>query len=183
MANADTPLMFRASLQQRAMAFLLFAGSWIAGARALSNILARLPGLHFALKTAEANGESTAILWLLIVLALLAVLLSGLLLLGSLLFLLLVEGTMVVVDMVGLAVEIHSLPAPLAKRLGVGRLGWKHIRGLERKGFFFILRGGGTGAPNPGGIPDPDLRFLLVDEMERLVLTILERSPNLKLED
>ena len=35
----------------------------------------------------------------------------------------------------------------------------------------------------PGSVKDPVLRFLLVDELERLILTILERSPNLKHED
>lgn len=183
MTNVSTPLVYRASLLQRGMAFLIFAGSWLSGIRALSDILKRLPGLHFALEAAKASGEPTGLLWTLAVVAWVAVLLAGVLLVGSLLFLLLVEGTHVVVDALGLAVEIHTLPAPLARRLGAGRLAWKRISRFERRGFFFRLRGGGEGAPKPGEVVDPDLRFLLVDELERLVTSILERSPNLKLED
>ena len=76
---------------------------------------------------------------------------------------------------------IRALPAPLARRFGAGRLLWKHISRIERSGPFFVLRGGGE---SERSVPkDPTLRFLLVDELERLVLTILERSPNLKHED
>ncbi|HJW09440.1 MAG TPA: hypothetical protein VJ483_07365 [Holophagaceae bacterium] len=183
MNNAATPILFRASLAQRTMAFLIFAGSWLSGVRALSDILHRLPDIHFALKAAEASHEPTTLLWTLLVLSLLGVLLAGGLLAGSLLFLLLVEGTQIALDAVGLAVEIHTLPAPLARRLGAGRLAWKRIRHVERRLFFFTLEGGGEGAPKEGELEDTDLRFLVVDEMERLVLTILERSPNIRLED
>ena len=44
-----------------------------------------------------------------------------------------------------------------------------------------MLRGGAE--PLHGGQPDPVLKFLLVDELERLIHTILERSANLKHED
>ncbi len=165
------------------MAFLIFAGSWLSGARALADILRRLPGIHFALKSAEAAHEPTTLLWVLFLVSLVASLLAGALLASSLLFLLMVEGTHISLDMAGLAVEVHTLPAPLARRLGAGRLPWKRIRRMERRLFCFILRGGGEGEPKPGELVDPTLRFLIVDEMERLVLTILERSPNLKLED
>jgi hypothetical protein len=53
---------------------------------------------------------------------------------------------------------------------------------IERRGFCFVLRGGGEPA-RPGELKDPTLRFLMVDELERLVLTVLARSPNLKHED
>jgi hypothetical protein len=164
------------------MAFLLFAGSWLSGFRALEVILQHLPSLRFALRAARAQGDPTALLWALLAASLAGALLSGALLLGSLLFLVLVEGTHVVVDQLGLAVEITLLPAPLARRLGAGRLGWKRIRALERRSFFFVLKGGAV-PQLPGELLERDLRFLVVHEMERLVLTILERSPNLKMDD
>jgi hypothetical protein len=103
---------------------------------------------------------------------------GSLLLVGTLLGLLMVEGSQVLVDELGIAVEHNALPAPLGRKLGAGRLAWKRITRLERSGPFFVLRGGGEPAPD---FPrDPVLRFLMVDELERLVLTILERSPNLK---
>ena len=73
---------------------------------------------------------------------------------------------------------MESRPAPLARKLGAGRLPWKHVARLQRSGPFFVVRGGGQ--PAAGKAKDPNLRFLMVDELERLVLTILERSPNLK---
>ncbi len=105
---------------------------------------------------------------------------GSLLLLGTLLGLLMVEGSQVLVDDLGLSVEHNALPVPLARRLGAGRLLWKQVARLERSGPFFALRGGG----DPDSLrKDPDLRFLMVDQLERLVLMILERSPNLKHED
>jgi hypothetical protein len=105
---------------------------------------------------------------------------GSLLLLATLLGVLMVEGSQVMVDELGLSVDHNALPAPLARRLGAGRLLWKHVTRLERSGPFFVLRGGGG---EPGSVKDPTLRFLLVDELERLILTILERSPHLKHED
>jgi hypothetical protein len=75
----------------------------------------------------------------------------------------------------------------LARRLGAGRLSWKEINTLEKHRLFFVLRGTeGDGASRPS-INASDkpvvLRFLLVDELERLILTILERSPNLRFEE
>jgi hypothetical protein len=103
------------------------------------------------------------------------------LLLGTLMGVLMVEGSQVLLDELGLSVEHNALPAPLARRFGAGRLLWKQIAGLRRSGPFFVVRGGGE--PGPPGLKAPVLRFLLVDELERLVLMILERSPNLKHED
>lgn len=176
--SAGSPLVFRPSFAQRAMAVLLFAGSWLVGVRALAQILERLPILRASLKVAEAASEPTWSFWVAIVAAIGAVVAGSLLLVGTLLGLLLVEGSQVLVDDLGLSVEHNALPAPLARRLGSGRLLWKRISRLERSGPFFVLRGGGE--PGNHGPKDPTLRFLLVDELERLVLMILERSPNLK---
>lgn len=179
--SVGSPLIYRPSFAQRAMAVLLFAGSWLVGVRALAQILERLPVLRVSLKVAEAAGEPTWSFWVAIVAAFGAVVAGSLLLLATLLGLLLVEGSQVLVDEMGLSVEHNALPAPLARKLGAGRLLWKRISRLERSGPFFVLRGGGE--PGHTGPKDPTLRFLMVDHLERLILTILERSPNLKHED
>jgi hypothetical protein len=160
------------------MAMLLFAGSWLVGVRALAQILERLPVLRASLKVAEAAGEPTWSFWIAVTAAMGAVVAGGLLLVATLLCVLMVEGSQVLMDDLGLSVEHNALPAPLARRFGAGRLLWKQISRLERSGPFFLLRGGGE--PGRVGPKDPDLRFLMVDELERLILMILERSPNLK---
>ena len=53
--SAGSPLVFRPSFAQRAMAMLLFAGSWLVGVRALAQIMERLPVLRASLKVAEAG--------------------------------------------------------------------------------------------------------------------------------
>ncbi len=179
--TAGSPLVFRPSFAQRAMAMLLFAGSWLVGVRALAQVLERLPLLRVSLKAAEAAGEPTWSFWIAIVAAIGAVVAGSLLLLGTLVVVLMVEGSQVLVDELGLSVDHAALPTPLARRLGAGRLPWKRISGLEHTGPFFVLRGGGD--PAPGAPRDPDLRFLMVEELEILVLTILERSPNLRHRD
>lgn len=176
--SVGSPLIFRPSFAQRAMAVLLFAGSWLVGVRALAQILERLPVLRASLKVAEAAGEPTWSFWVAVIAAIGAVVAGSLLLVATLLGLLLVEGSQVLVDDLGLSVEHNALPAPLARKLGAGRLLWKRISRLERSGPFFVLRGGGD--PEASGPKDPAIRFLMVDQLERLVLMILERSPNLK---
>jgi hypothetical protein len=141
----------------------------------------RLPILRASLKVAESAGEPTWSFWIAVAAAFGAVVAGSLLLLGTLLGVLMVEGSQVLVDELGLAVEHNALPAPLARKFGAGRLLWKQVSRLERSGPFFLLRGGGD--PGDGGRKDPNLRILLVDELERLILTILERSPNLKQEE
>ena len=179
--SVGSPLVFRPSFAQRAMAMLLFAGSWLVGVRALAQIMERLPVLRASLKVAESAGEPTWSFWIAVTAALGAVVAGSVLLLGTLLCLLMVEGSQVLVDELGLSVEHNALPAPLARKFGAGRLLWKQVSRLERSGPYFVLRGGA--GPGRGDRTDPNLRILLVDELERLVLTILERSPNLKIED
>ena len=94
-----------------------------------------------------------------------------------------IAGTHILVDEIGITVEHAGLPRPVAARLGAGHLPWKHVIRLEKGKIFFILRGG----PPAGEANAADallsskstLKFLLVDELERLILIILERSPNL----
>ena len=163
------------------MAMLLFAGSWLVGVRALAQIVERLPVLRASLKVAEAAGEPTWSFWVAVAAAFGAVVAGSLLLLGTLLGVLMVEGSQVLVDELGLSVEHNALPAPLARRLGAGRLLWKQVSRLERSGPFFVLRGGGEAGTTLR--KDPNLHFLMVEELERLVLMILERSPHIRHDD
>lgn len=179
--SAGSPLVFRPSFAQRAMAMLLFAGSWLVGVRALAQILERLPVLRASLRVAETAGDPTWSYWVAVTAAFGAVVAGSFLLLGTLVGVLMVEGSQILVDDLGLSVEHSALPAPLARRFGAGRLLWKQISRIERSGPYFVIRGGGE--PIVSLRKDPTLRFLLVDELERLVLMILERSPNLKHED
>lgn len=177
----STPLIFRPSVVHRTLAILLCAGSWVAGIHALVLLVQHLPHLVANIQLARVQGDPTFGLWVLLVASVLACLCGGLLLVMAALALVLIEGTQVVVDEMGLAVEHNALPGPLARHLGAGRLGWKQITHVEQKRFVFVIRGGAIeeGAPRPL-LPDPTLRFLLVDELERLIFIVLERSPNLK---
>jgi len=183
--TALSPLVFRPSVAQRAAAILLFAGSWLVGVRGLVYVIQQMPRLLALLRMAEASSEPTFRLWVALISSVIACAAGGVLLLVSILFLLLIEGTQVLVDEMGLSVELGPVPGPLARRMGAGRLTWKQVGALEKGRFFFILRGGGDpeGPKLPGQGPDPVLRFLVVDQLDRLVLTILERSPNLRFRD
>jgi hypothetical protein len=85
----------------------------------------------------------------------------------------------------GIAVECLAVPRRFAQWLGAGRLTWKEIHSLEKHPLFFVLRSGGADDPSAITLKAdrPVLRFLLVDELERLILMILERSPNLHFEE
>jgi hypothetical protein len=181
--TATSPLVFRPSLAQRTLSVLLCAGSWLVGVRGLFLLINNLPRLMALERQASAAGEPTVHIWVWIVASVTLCLVAGLLLLFSALGLILIEGTQIVVDEAGITVEHSGLPRALAIRLGAGHLPWKHVLGLEKGKLFFILRGG-----LPKGEPDnllteryakSTLKFLLVDQLERLILIILERSSNL----
>jgi len=180
-----TPLIFRPSLVQRAVALLLFAGSWLVGVRGLVQVVQYTPRLLAAIRMAEFNAEPTFRLWVALITSGAACVAGGILLLLSILFLLFIEGTHVLVDELGVAVELGPIPGALARRLGAGRLTWKQVGHLEKGRFFFILRGGGDleDKPDLAQRKEPVLRFLVVDQLDRLILTILERSPNLRFKD
>jgi len=181
--SATSPLVFRPSLAHRALAALLCAGSWVVGIRGLILLVDNLPRLLANLRQAAAAGEPTLPLWLGIGIAVALCLVGGLLLLFSSLGLVLIEGTHILVDEIGITVDHAGLPRALAVRLGAGHLPWKQVLGLEKGKIFFLLRGG-----LPPGEPSTTLschyakstlKFLMVDELERLILIILERSVNL----
>ena len=185
--STATPLVFRSSVAQRSLTGLLFAGSWIVGIRLLVLLLHNLPRMLAALKLAQVSEEPTVLLWVSLVASVTACVLGGVLLALSLTAMLLVEGTQVFVDEMGIVVECLTVPGRFARWLGAGRLTWKEIHSLEKHRLFFVLRSGGAEEPGVISIKaanrPPVLRFLLVDELERLILMILERSPNLRFEE
>lgn len=181
--SAGSPLIFRPSLSQRAMAGLLCVGCWLVGVRAVSLLMAHLPLWYTQLGLAQAKGEPVVAWWCLIAGAILACLAAGLVLLLVILGFVLIEGCQVITDGLGLTVEYHTLPPGLARRFGAGRLGWKQILSLEKRGWSFVV--GGDPKAEEAGPRLPlqatfKLRFLVVAELERLILLILEQSPNLK---
>ncbi|MCU0782523.1 MAG: hypothetical protein MUF81_00460, partial [Verrucomicrobia bacterium] len=137
--STSTPLVFRPSLVHRTLAILLCAGSWVAGIHALVLLVQQLPRLMGAIQLAHLDKEPTWGLWVLLLASVLACLFGGLLLLLAALALVLIEGSQVVVDELGLVVEHNALPGPLARRLGAGRLGWKQITHVEKKRFVFVI--------------------------------------------
>lgn len=183
--STATPLVFRPSGAQRMLVGLLFAGSWVVGIRILVLLIQNLPRMRGALKLAQLASEPTLWLWISLGAAVAACLLGSLLLVLSLMALLLVEGTQVLVDEMGLAVEYLAVPRSIARRVGAGRVTWKEVRSLEKHRLFFVLRSGDPEDSNGdnlrANVRPPVLRFLLVDELERLILMIIERSPNLRL--
>lgn len=185
--STTSPLVFRPSLAQRALAVLLCAGSWLVGIRAMGMLVNAVQGLATILHQALALGEPTTRLWLVLALSLGLCLVGGLLLLFSTLGLLLVEGTQVVVDEMGVTVEHGGLPRPLARRLGAGHLPWKYVARMEKGRIFFLLKGGLPPQEPPSDLSRANakttLKLLMVDELERLVLIIIEKSPNLTFKD
>jgi hypothetical protein len=168
---------------QRTLSLLLCAGSWLVGARALASLLEQMPILHEVIVKARAVGDDPWLAWLLMALAIAAVLVAGVLLLASILGLVLMEGTQVFADELGIAIELAYLPRALARRLGAGRIPWKQVSTLKRSGPFFVIMGEGKD-PDLASFEQPSpVRFLVVDEIERLVHLILERSPNLSFRD
>ncbi len=177
-----TQLVFRPSAHQRILAALLCVGSWLVGIRALALLFEQLPRWLTLIRFAQSAGEPTSLMWISLGGAVLACVLGGIILALVLLSFVLIEGCQVLVDDLGMTVEYTTLPSPLAKWAGAGRLGWKQILHLDKRAWSFVVRGNpdlqdGT---HPILHPTLSLRFMLVHELERLVLLILERSPNLK---
>lgn len=173
--GSATPLIFRPSASQRAIAALLCAGSLMMGIRALVLLIQGVPRLLWSIRVAEASHEPTFTLWLLVAASVGACLAAGLFLLLALLGLLLIEGCHVLVDDLGLLVDFDSLPGALARRMGAGRLTWKQIHNVEKHRFSFVISGEQETPPRT-----IRLRLLMVDQLERLMNIIFERSPNLR---
>lgn len=180
--SITTPLAFRPSLLQRTTAMLLFVGSWMMGLRMGSELIRQVPRLWTQIHQAQAAGEPVFGLWLLFSAAILVGLVGIAGLLVSLALVLLLEGTHVLADELGLTVQINSLPPTLARRAGAGRLSWKHVGLLHRSGPFFVVEPAPDAHPDSGHLLEPTLRFLMVDELETLVTLIVDRSPNVKID-
>ncbi len=182
--NISSPLVFRPSALQRGLCALLCAGSWVVGIRTLALLLERLPVLRGTLKIAEASGEPTFWIQVGLVSAIASCVVGGVLLALSVYALLMVESCTVLVDELGIAVELAALPGFLARWAGAGRLTWKEVSSLEKGPLLFAIRGDGApaeaAAHQPRSRASITLRFVLVDELEQLVNLIIERSPNLK---
>jgi hypothetical protein len=179
---AATPLVFRPSPAQRALAGMLCVGSWLVGVRALALLIQYFPRWLALLRYAQAQGEPTFLKWTLLVAAVLACVVGGVALLLSVIAFVLIEGCQVLVDDLGLAVEYSTLPAPLARRFGAGRLAWRQVLSVEKRlGTFVVM--GSTLVTDPvvaaGMKPTIRLRFIMVEELERLIIVIMERSPHL----
>lgn len=181
--STSSPLVFHPSALQRGMALLLCAGSWLVGARALASLLQEIPHLHTSIQEAHAAGENPWGVWILMILAIAAVVLGSLILMATILGLVLIEGTEVLVDQMGIAVQLAYLPSSWARWLGAGRLPWKRVGSLTRRGPFFVLAGDAKTPGQDAEKPLPTLRFLMVDELEHLVNLIFQRSPNISFKD
>jgi hypothetical protein len=177
--NDAAPLAFRASAAQRAVTVSLALGCLLISVRGGHIAVESVPKVLGQLKLARSmGGEPTFFIWLGLVASLLALLAAGTVLVLSVLVLVLVEGTQVFVDADGIAVECPLLPAPLTRRLGAGRIRWENVRGVGRRKMRFVVTGDtDSNASKRGG----SIGFLFVDELERLVFLIIDRSPNLKL--
>jgi hypothetical protein len=162
---------------------LLCAGSWLVGARALASLLEQMPLLHAVIVQARAVGDDPWMAWLLMALSIAAVLVAGILLLASILGLVLMEGTQVLADELGITVELAYLPRGFAHWLGAGRIPWKQVSTLKRAGPLFVILGDAKDHAGESREPSSPVRFLVVDEIERLVHLILERSPNISFKD
>jgi hypothetical protein len=176
--NGAAPLVFRASAAQRAITVSLALGCLLISVRGGHLMAQSLPKVLYQLKLARCMEEPTLFIWLSLALSLAVLLAAGAAMAFSVLALVLVEGTQVIVDGHGIAVECPLLPGPLARRLGAGRVPWESIAGVGRRKARFVVTGGTC---SKGPKRNVSVGFLFVDELERLMLLVIERSPNLKL--
>jgi hypothetical protein len=177
--TSATPLVFRASVVQRAIAVTLTLGCLLIAGYGMSLVAQNFPRMWRILKLAQSQvGEPTALIWLSIIAACIAALLAGAVLLLAVLSLVLIEGTQILVDELGITVDCQLLPKPIARRLGGGRILWKNVSGIERRRMYFVLYGGTGPNKNDG---KEKIGFLFVDQLERLIFLVIERSPNLSL--
>ena len=170
-------MIFRASKGQRAVALLLAAATTLVSGYSVSLITPNLPRMLYQLKLAQSQGEATMLIWLSLVLACIAALMAGIVFLAALVMLALIEGTQVRVDELGVTVKCTLLPPAAARLFGQGHIAWENITKLERRFAFFVLQG----QKDMGGLQKKTtIRFLMVDQLERLILLIIEHSKKLR---
>jgi hypothetical protein len=160
------------------MAFILTIGCVFVAVRGISMVLSAIPRIWQELKLAQSlGGEPTAQIWLSLAASCAALLIAGTALALAVFTCLLIDGTMVLVDEFGISVLCLHLPAPMARRLGAGRVLWKNVAKLERHGLYFVLHGSEAENKSSKEI----VKFMLVDQLDKLIFIVMERSPNLKL--
>jgi hypothetical protein len=180
---ATSPLIFKPSLFHRIFAVLLCVGSWIVGIRGLAILVKYTPKLMINMQIAKSVGESTFLPWIYIVALVVSFLIGILLLAVSILGYILIEGTNIIVDKIGITVTYELLPRRLATYFGAGYLPWNKVVRLEKHGIFFVLYSDRSNINDNGTISGydlkPSVKFIIVNELERLVLTVFEYSRNI----
>ena len=182
--TAVSPLIFRPSFFHRIFAILLFVGSWTTGIRGLAILIEYMPKLMSNIQRAKLVGEPRYLFWTCVFMLVVGCLVSGLLLVTSIFAFILIEGTNITVDKIGITVTYELLPRKLATYFGAGHIPWDKIVHLEKKyGIFFVLH---SEQPNGNGnntfspyLFSPSVKFIIVHELERLIFTILKCSQNI----
>jgi len=181
--TTDAPLIFRPSPFHRLFAILLCIGSWMTGIRGLAVIIECVPKFMVNVQRARLAGESTFILWVCIVVFAVGCLLSGVFWVASILVLMIIEGTNITVDKIGINVEYELFPSRMATYFGAGYMPWNRVVRIEKHGVFFVLYGEQLSA-NSGSVDltykfRSSVKFIIVQELDRLVLTIIKCSDNI----
>jgi hypothetical protein len=175
--NDASPLVFRASAAHRAVTVSLALGCLLVSVRGGFSVVQDAPKMLEQLKLAHSLGEPTTAIWLSLTASLLAILVAGTVSVLSVLVLALVEGTQILVDECGISVDCPLLPRPLARMLGAGRIPWESVSSVGRRWMRFVVTGNAVANGSKGC---HSVGFLFVDQLERLMFIIMERSPNLK---
>ena len=142
-----------------------------------------VPKLMVNIQRARLAGESTCMFWVCIVVLTVGCLLGGFLLVTSILGLILIESTNITVDKIGITISYELLSRRLATYFGAGYIPWNKVVRLEKHGVFFVLYSEQPNV-NDGSVFSPyhsgsSVKFIVVQELERLVLTIIEYSRNI----
>jgi hypothetical protein len=180
---ANSRLIFRPSIFHRISAALLCMGSWMVGVRGLFMMVEYMPKVLVNIQIVKMAGEPTCLFWAYIVFLAVSCLVGGLLLATSILGFILIEGTNIVVDKIGITVAYTLLPKRLAVCFGAGYIPWNQVVRLEKRGVFFVLHSGQSSI-NGSGVDSSNkfgfsVKFIIVYELERLVLTIMQYSRNM----
>jgi len=174
---SPTPSVFRASLMHRGVSLVVFFVCWFFSLNILQHFMTTYPLSAYELYEARLSGISWGIPQVKFTLLILGLIASVFILLWSLVVFLIIETTQVMIDDLGVFIHHAFLPQWLSRRLGSGRLSWKHIIQFDKKFFFFKVVGEPVSDQHQ---TSPILRFILVDHLEELVIIILERSPQLR---
>jgi hypothetical protein len=178
-----SPLIFKPSLNHRIFAVLLCIGSWMVGILGLITLVDHMPKLIFTIRQSKLLGEPIWWTWISIIALVIGCLLCILMLSMSILGSFLIENTTIIVDKIGIKVSYKFLPRKIANYFGAGYIPWNKATRLEKRGVFFVLYGEKmfiTGINSSSFCcSSSSIKFIMVHELERLILTILEHSHNI----